>query len=219
MAQDEPRADKRLKSESSRKQVLGDNPKEVRDRARRLLEPGYYVSASGRSATRFYFSWETATHYQGSIVSVSVLGAAYAVDLRIRWRVLQERVRTGSWVQRERRLRLQRRRERSERNWNLALAERREAWKDRLSVVQVTQLFVLTCSIPCGFLSWCEGRACTVLQGLSTNGQNSLLLTRKGIRKARLSAIRCGGKTTLRLRSTCPESWPFSMIRAAVVRH
>ena len=52
MAQDEPRADKRLKSESSRTQVLGDNPKEVRDCARRLLEPGYYVSASGRSATR-----------------------------------------------------------------------------------------------------------------------------------------------------------------------
>ena len=45
MAQDEPRADKRLKSESSRTQVLGDNPKEVRDHARRLLEPGYYVSA------------------------------------------------------------------------------------------------------------------------------------------------------------------------------
>ena len=52
MAQDEPRADKRLKSESCRTQVLGDNPKEVRDCARRLLEPGYYVSASGRSATR-----------------------------------------------------------------------------------------------------------------------------------------------------------------------
>ena len=40
----------------------------------------------------------------------------------------------------ERRLRLQRRRERSERN--LALAERHEAWKDRLSVVQVNQLSV-----------------------------------------------------------------------------
>ena len=51
-AHDEPRADKRLKSESSRTHVLGDNPKEVRDQARRLLEPGYYVSASGRSATR-----------------------------------------------------------------------------------------------------------------------------------------------------------------------
>ena len=36
MVQDEPRADKRLKSESSRPQVLGDNPKEVRDCARRL---------------------------------------------------------------------------------------------------------------------------------------------------------------------------------------
>ena len=40
MAQDEPRADGRLKNESSRTQVLGDNPKEVRDCARRLLEPG-----------------------------------------------------------------------------------------------------------------------------------------------------------------------------------
>ena len=37
--------------------------------------------------------------------------------------------------------------------------------------------------------------------------------------KARLSAIQCGGKTTLRLRSMCPESWPYSMIRAAGVRH
>ena len=52
MVQDEPRADKRLKSESSRTQVLGDNPKEVRDCARRSLESGYFVSASGRSATR-----------------------------------------------------------------------------------------------------------------------------------------------------------------------
>ena len=69
--------------------------------------------------------------------------------------------------------------ERSERNWNLALAERHEAWKDRLSVVQVNQLSVLSCSIPCGFLSCGEGRACTVLQGLSTNGQNFLPLTRK----------------------------------------
>ena len=41
MVQDEPKADKRLKSESSRTKVLGDNPKEVRDCARRLLEPGY----------------------------------------------------------------------------------------------------------------------------------------------------------------------------------
>ena len=71
----------------------------------------------------------------------------------------------------ERRLRLQRRRERSERNWNLALAERHEAWKDRLSVVQVNQLSVLACSIPGGFLTWGEGRACTALQGLSTTGQ------------------------------------------------
>ena len=74
----------------------------------------------------------------------------------------------------ERRLRLQRRRERSERNVNLALAERQEAWKDRLSVVQVNQLSVLTCTIPCCFLFWCVGRACTVLQGLSTKGQNFL---------------------------------------------
>ena len=81
----------------------------------------------------------------------------------------------------ERRLRLQRRRERAERNWNLASAERREAWKDRLSVVQDNQLSVLTCSIPCGFLSWCEGRVCPVLQGLSTNGQNSLSSNQEGV--------------------------------------
>ena len=37
---DAPRADKRFKSESSRTQVLGDNPKEVRDRARSSLPPG-----------------------------------------------------------------------------------------------------------------------------------------------------------------------------------
>ena len=37
MAQDEPRADKRLKSESCRTQVLGDNPKEVRDCAQTLV--------------------------------------------------------------------------------------------------------------------------------------------------------------------------------------
>ena len=47
-----PRADKRLKSESSRTQVLPDNPKKIRDHARRSLEPGYYLSASGRNATR-----------------------------------------------------------------------------------------------------------------------------------------------------------------------
>ena len=47
-----PRADKRLKSESSRTLVLGDNPKVVRDHARRSLEPGYYLSASGRNAAR-----------------------------------------------------------------------------------------------------------------------------------------------------------------------
>ena len=43
-----PRADKRFNSESSRTQVLGDNPSEVRHHARRSLEPGYCVSASGR---------------------------------------------------------------------------------------------------------------------------------------------------------------------------
>ena len=74
----------------------------------------------------------------------------------------------------ERRLRLQRRRERSERTWNLASAERHEAWKDRLSVVQVNQLSVLACSMPGGFLSRGEGRACTALHGLSTTGQNFL---------------------------------------------
>ena len=47
-----PRTDKRFKSESSRTQVLGDNPLEVREHARRSLEPGYYLSASGRNATR-----------------------------------------------------------------------------------------------------------------------------------------------------------------------
>ena len=41
-----PRTDTRFKSESSRTQVLGDNPKEVRDHARHSLEPGYYLSAS-----------------------------------------------------------------------------------------------------------------------------------------------------------------------------
>ena len=46
-----PRTDKRFKSESSRTQVLGDNPQEVRDHARRSWEPGYYLSASGRNAT------------------------------------------------------------------------------------------------------------------------------------------------------------------------
>ena len=39
-----PRTDKRFKSESSRTQVLGDNPKEVRDHARRCLELGLFVS-------------------------------------------------------------------------------------------------------------------------------------------------------------------------------
>ena len=48
-----PRADRRFKSESSRTQVLGDNPKEVRDHARSSLAPGYYVSASGRNGTKF----------------------------------------------------------------------------------------------------------------------------------------------------------------------
>ena len=48
-------------------------------------------------------------------------------------------------------------REGTARNWNLALAERHEAWKDCLSVVQDNQLSVLPCSIPGGFLSWCEG--------------------------------------------------------------
>ena len=47
-----PRADTRFKSESSRTQVLCDNPREVRDHARRSLEPGYYLSASGRNAAR-----------------------------------------------------------------------------------------------------------------------------------------------------------------------
>ena len=47
-----PRTDKRFKSESSRTNELGDNLKEVREHARRPLEPGYYLSASGRNATR-----------------------------------------------------------------------------------------------------------------------------------------------------------------------
>ena len=33
-------------------ELSGDNPKEVREHARRSLEPGYYLSASGRNATR-----------------------------------------------------------------------------------------------------------------------------------------------------------------------
>ena len=37
--------------------------------------------------------------------------------------------------------------------------------------------------------------------------------------ESEIAAIRCVGKTTLRLRSTCPESGLCSMIRAAVVRH
>ena len=173
MAQDEPRADKRLKSESSRTQVLGDNPNEARDRARRLLEPGYYVSASGRSATRIL-------HFLGDrymIPGIDYFRYQYVEQLMpsiFEYDGVCKLCPYGFMSPAERRLRLQCRRERSERNWNLALAKRREAWKDRFSVVQVNQLSVLTCSIPGGFLSWDEGRACTVLQGLSTNGQNSL---------------------------------------------
>ena len=40
-----------------------------------------------------------------------------------------------------------------------------------LSVVQANQFSVLACSIPCGFLSWGEGRAGIAFQGLSTTGQ------------------------------------------------
>ena len=84
-----------------------------------------------------------------------------------------------------------------ERNWNLALAERQEAWKDRLSVVQVNQLSVLTCSIPCGFLSWCEGRACTALLGLSTTGQNFPLPNQEGVELI-LSLLTASGRSTER---------------------
>ena len=142
----------------SRTQVLGDNPKEVSDCARRFLEPGYYVSASGRSATRI-------SHFLGSLCRRSPYSTECASSA-------PRKGPYGFMSPVERSLRLRRRTERSERNWNLALAERQEAWKDRFSVVQVKQLSVLTCSIPSYFLSWCEGRACT-------NGQNFNPLTSK----------------------------------------
>ena len=47
-----PRTDKRFKSESSRTQLSGDHSEEVREHARRSFEPGFYLSASGRNATR-----------------------------------------------------------------------------------------------------------------------------------------------------------------------
>ena len=64
-----PRTDKRFKSESSRTQVLGDNPKEVREHARRSSEPGYYLSASGRNADRILHFLGDSYMVLGSIMS------------------------------------------------------------------------------------------------------------------------------------------------------
>ena len=61
MVQDEPRADKRLKSESSRTQVLGDDPTEVRDCARGLLDQDAACRLLDVARPGYYIAWETAT--------------------------------------------------------------------------------------------------------------------------------------------------------------
>ena len=52
-AQVDPKAkkDKRFKSENT-SESLGSNTKEARERARSLLQNGYYISTSGRNSTR-----------------------------------------------------------------------------------------------------------------------------------------------------------------------
>ena len=48
--------DKRLKSENTKSDTLGSNPKAARERARSQLQKGYYISTSGRNSTRVLHS-------------------------------------------------------------------------------------------------------------------------------------------------------------------
>ena len=159
----------RFKSESSRTQVLGDSPKEVREHTRRSLEPGYYLSSSGRNATRIlHFLGDCCMvpgidcvwyHFVGRLMpSISEFYGVCKLCSKKGSVRIHESSGTGPL--------LRRRRERSEPDRNFVLAVRQEA--KAKSPVQPDGCYlsvgcpsVLNPWFPLGF----EGRACTVLQG------------------------------------------------------